>query len=448
MIKKLLIANRGEIVPRIIRTCRDMGIATVAVYSAADKDAPFLRLADETVPIGPANPVQSYLNMEALLEAARRTGAEAVHPGYGFLSERGAFAEAVTDAGLIWVGPPPAVLKTISSKSVVRKLAVAVDAPVIPGTLDPVTTPEEVLAFGEVHGYPLFLKLDKGGGGKGIERVAGPEQVAEAFKRARSIGEMAFGSPACYIEKMVERPRHIEVQFVADAAGHVICLGERECSIQRHHQKIIEEALSPVVDDATRQKLYADTAAIVKKMGYVGVGTLEGLRTQEGAHYFMEVNARLQVEHPVSEFLTGVDIVRQQLEVAMGRDLPWSQSEITARGHAIEARVYAEDPETFFPSPGVISKVVLPEADDNLRVEHALADGCAVPPYYDPMLAKVIAYGRDRSQAITRLIKALQAFRVEGVKTTIPLDLKVLQHPSFQAADMDTHFIADRLGLA
>ncbi|MCB2192002.1 MAG: ATP-grasp domain-containing protein [Deltaproteobacteria bacterium] len=447
MIKKLLIANRGEIVPRIIRTCRDMGIATVAVHSEADKGAPFLSQADETVNIGPANPAQSYLSMDAIIEAAKQTSADALHPGYGFLSERGAFAQAVTDAGLTWVGPPPAVLKAISSKVYARKLAVEVGAAVTPGTLDPVSAPEEVVAFGEEHGYPLFLKLDKGGGGKGIERVSEASQAAEVFKRACSIGEMAFGSPACYIETEVVRPRHIEVQFIADTAGNVVCLGERECSIQRRHQKIIEEALSPVVDQATRAKLFADTAAIVKKMGYVGAGTLEGLRTKSGDHYFMEVNARLQVEHPVSEFLTGVDIVRQQLEVAMGKELPWGQSDIQTKGHAIEARVYAEDPETFFPSPGVISKVLLPEISDNLRVDHALADGCAVPPYYDPMLAKVIAYDQTRAKAIARLIEALKAFQVEGVKTTIPVNLRILEHPQFQAGDMDTSFIAEHLCL-
>lgn len=447
MIKKLLIANRGEIVPRIIRTCREMGVATVAVYSAADKDAPFVGQADEAVNIGPANPAQSYLNMEAIVEAAKQTGADAVHPGYGFLSERGAFAEAVTDAGFTWVGPPPKVLRAISSKCYARKLAVEVGAEVTPGTLEPVVSPEEIVEFGKEHGYPLFLKLDKGGGGKGIEKVSEPGQAAEVFKRACSIGAMAFGSPACYIETVVERPRHIEIQFIADAAGHVICLGERECSIQRRHQKIIEEALSPVVDEATRAKLYADTAAIVKRMGYVGAGTLEGLRTKSGAHYFMEVNARLQVEHPVSEFLTGVDIVRQQLEVAMGGELPWSQDEINTQGHAIEARIYAEDPETFYPSPGVISRIVLPPTSERLRVDHALADGCTVPPYYDPMLAKVIAYDETRAKAIARLIEALKAFEVVGVKTTIPVNLRILEHPSFLAGEMDTSFIAEHLGL-
>jgi acetyl-CoA carboxylase biotin carboxylase subunit len=445
MITKLLIANRGEIVPRIIRSAREMGIATVAVHSEADQDAPFTAAADETVLIGPANPAQSYLNMEAIIAAARKTGADAVHPGYGFLSERGAFAQAVVDAGLTWVGPPPAVLGAISSKCYTRQLAVEAGADVTPGTLEPVASPEEVVAFGSQHGYPLFLKLDKGGGGKGIEMVAGPEQAAEVFQRASSIGQMAFGSPACYIETVVERPRHIEVQFVADREGRVVCLGERECSIQRRHQKIIEEAPSPVVTPEDREKLFANTKAIVRKMGYVGAGTLEGLRSAKGEYYFMEVNARLQVEHPVSEFLTGLDIVRLQLEIAGEQPLAINQEDITLGGHAIEARVYAEDPETFFPSPGVISEVELPAESENLRVDHALAGGCVVPPYYDPMLAKVIAWDHERQDAVARLIQALKAFRVEGVKTTIPLNLKILEHPRFQAGEMDTGFIEEHL---
>lgn len=445
MIKKLLIANRGEIVPRIIRTAREMGIATVAVYSEADKGAPFASAADEALPIGPANPAQSYLSIEAIIEAARNTGADAIHPGYGFLSERGAFAQAVTDAGLTWVGPPPAVLKAISSKCYTRQLAVEAGAAVTPGTLKPVESPEEVKAFGAEHGYPLFLKLDKGGGGKGIEMVSGPEQAEEVFKRARSIGEMAFGSPDCYIETVVQQPRHIEVQFIADGAGRVVCLGERECSIQRRHQKIIEEALSPIVTPDDREKMFANTVKVVSKMGYVGAGTLEGLRSASGDYYFMEVNARLQVEHPVSEYLTGMDIVRQQLAIASGEALDFSQEDVNLNGHAVEARVYAEDPDTFFPSPGAISKVKIPAQDENLRVDHALADGCTVPPYYDPMLAKVVAWDRDRPAALRRLVGALKEFEVEGVKTTIPLNLKILEHPSFQAGDMDTGFIDSHL---
>ncbi len=446
MIQKLLIANRGEIVPRIIRSCRELGIATVAVFSEADRGAPFTAEADEAVLIGPANPVESYLNMEAIVAAAIESGAQAIHPGYGFLSERGAFAKQVADAGLIWVGPPPEVLAAISSKCYTRRLAVEVGAEVTPGTLEPVNTPEEVAAFGNEHGWPIFLKLDKGGGGKGIEMVESAEMAAEVLQRAQSIGEMAFGSPECYIETVVQNPRHIEVQFLADGEGNVVCLGERECSVQRRHQKIIEEALSPVVTPEDRVKLFANTQAIVKKMGYVGAGTLEGLRSTDGDYYFMEVNARLQVEHPVSEFLSGVDIVRQQLLIASGESLAMSQDDVELKGHAIEARVYAEDPETFFPSPGTIERVVFPETGEHLRVDHAIADGCVVPPYYDPMLAKVIAWDEERSGAIVRLVQGLKDFQIEGVKTTIPVDLKILEHPQFASGEVDTSFIETYLG--
>jgi acetyl-CoA carboxylase biotin carboxylase subunit len=445
MIKKLLIANRGEIVARIIKTCREMGIATVAVYSEADKDAAFVQEADQALGIGPANPVQSYLNIEAIVEAALASGADAVHPGYGFLSERGSFARAVEDAGLAWVGPSPRVLAAISSKCRCRHLAREVEVPVIPGTLDPVPDAETVAAWGREHGWPLFLKLDKGGGGKGIEMVAGEKDAAEVFKRASSIGNMAFGSPDCYIEEVVDRPRHIEVQFLADTQGNVVCLGERECSVQRRHQKIIEEAPSVVVTDDDRAKLFRWTADLVRHMGYHGAGTIEGLRSGQGDYYFMEINARLQVEHPVSEMITGRDIVRHQLEIAAGQELDYSQEDVALDGHAVEARVYAEDPETFVPSPGVIQALGLPETGPNLRIDHALAPGISVPPYYDPLLAKVIAWDSDRPSAVARLARAMEGFRVEGVSTSAAANLRILRHPRFVQGDIDTGFIGSML---
>jgi acetyl-CoA carboxylase biotin carboxylase subunit len=445
MIRKLLIANRGEIVNRILRTCRRLGIATVAVYSEPDKNAPYLREADEAVLIGPANPVQSYLNMDALIEAARRTGADAVHPGYGFLSERGLFAEAVVNAGLTWIGPAPQVLRTISSKSYCRQLAHEVKVPVIPGTLDLLQDPQEIVQYGERQGYPLFVKLDRGGGGKGIEVVHSGAEAEEVFKRAASIGQMAFGHPGCYLEAVVPRPRHIEVQFLADAFGNCVCLSERECSIQRRHQKIIEEGPSVVVSAAERRELFERTRRLVLRMGYQGAGTIENLRSEDGQFYFMEINARLQVEHPVTEFLTGTDIVQYQLEIAAGEKLALRQDDVTLRGHAMEARVYAEDPETFFPSPGTISRIEFPAEDAHLRIDHALADQSVIPPYYDPLLAKVIAWDETRSQAVERLARALQDFRIEGVKTTIPSNLKILEHPQFLAGDFTTAFIHDLL---
>lgn len=446
MIKRLLIANRGEIVARITRTCREMGIATVAVYSEADRDAAYVSTADEAVPIGPSNPLQSYLNIDAIIQAARTTGADAVHPGYGFLSERAIFAQAVSDAGLTWVGPAPAVMKPISSKCYCRHLADSVGVPFIPGTIDPVHDPQEVIAFGREHGYPLLLKLDKGGGGKGIERVDYEDQVEQVFQRACSIGNMAFGSSACYIEQLVPQPRHIEIQFVADNYGNCVLLGERECSIQRRHQKIIEEAPSTIVTEEDREMLFDYAGRMIRKMNYHGAGTLEELRSEDGHYYFMEVNARLQVEHGVSEMLTGTDVVRCQLEIASNEPLRFRQEDIRMRGHAIEARVYAEDPNTFLPSPGKITELRLPDAGAYLRVDHALQNNSSVPPYYDPLLAKVIAWGQDRTEARDRLVDALLQFRIEGIKTTIPANLKILKHPQFEQGDFTTAFLAESFG--
>ncbi len=441
MVKRVLIANRGEIVARIIRTCKEMGIATAVVYSEADANMPYIETADDAVLIGPANPVQSYLNIDAIIDAARKTGAQAVHPGYGFLSERGAFAEAVEAAGITWVGPPPQVLRSISSKSYCREIADSVNVPVIPGTLGIVESPAAVIDFGNANGWPVFLKLDKGGGGKGIERVGGAKDAAAVFERATRIGKMAFGSGACYIETVVDSPRHIEVQFLADRFGNCVCLGERECSVQRRHQKIIEEAPSVVVTPDERSELFERTVRIITKIGYRGAGTLEYLRAGDGNYYFMEINARLQVEHPVTEYLTGIDIVKQQLAIASGEALGLAQKDVRFNGHAIEARVYAEDPETFIPSPGRISALTFPAQDPKVRIDHALKVDTSVPPYYDPLLAKVIAWGDDRSLAVSRLTQALSDFRIEGVKISTPLNLKILNSPEFQEGNIDTNFI-------
>lgn len=445
MVSSVLIANRGEIVSRIMRTCKEMGISSIAVYSEADRNAPYLRQADDAVNIGPANPAQSYLNIQAIIEAAQKTGAQAIHPGYGFLSERGAFAEAVVDAGRLWVGPSPQVLRSISSKSLCRSIADSVSVPVIPGTLGLVNSAAEVADFVKENGWPVYLKLDKGGGGKGIERVNGPGDAEAVFDRAKRIGQMAFGSGDIYIEAVVNGPRHIEVQFLADSRGNCVCLGERECSVQRRHQKIIEEALSVVVSEDDRQRLFEQTRRIVRKIGYTGAGTLEFLRSGQGDYYFMEINARLQVEHPVTEYLTGIDIVQRQLSIASGEALDFSQQDVKFNGHAIEARVYAEDPETFIPSPGTITQLTLPDRAPHLRIDHALQENTVVPPYYDPMLAKIIAWGEDRADACDRLCRALSEFRVEGVKTTAPLNLKILEHPLFRQGDMDTGFIDNML---
>lgn len=445
VIKKLLIANRGKIVVRVMKTCRKLGIDVVAVYSDPDKNLSYLKQADEAHHIGPANPIKSYLNIEAILEAMKKSGADAVHPGYGFLSENSLFAHAVVSAGATWVGPPPSVLAEIDSKCFCRKIATDAGVPVVPGTVEITKNGEDIIRFASEHGYPLVLKLDKGGGGKGIEQIGEDGQAKEAFERMSRIGLMAFGHPESYIEQLIAAPRHIEVQFLADRAGNCVCLGERECSIQRRYQKIIEESPSPVVTKEDRETLFRHTANLVKAMGYQGAGTMEFLRSEDGSFYFMEVNARLQVEHPVSEFLTGIDIVEEQLKIASGEELDIRQEDVSLEGYSIEARVYAEDPFSFSPSPGTISRLKIPEADGrHLRVDHAIEEGCAVPPYYDPLLAKVISWGESRSEAIEHLRRALAGFLIEGIKTTIPANLLILDSREYLTGDLHTGFL-DRL---
>lgn len=443
-IKSLLIANRGEVVCRVIKSCRELGIESVAVFSDADRGSYYTRQADRALPIGPSNPMKSYLNVGAIIEAGKRAGVDAVHPGYGFLSENHALAEAVLAHGMVWVGPPPAVLKALESKCYCRQIAVGAEVPVNPGTLTPIRDADDVHAFAAEHGYPIFLKLDKGGGGKGIEIAEEPDQVRALFDRIGRIGKVAFGSSDIYLEKVLKKPRHIEVQFLADPFGKCLCLGERECSIQRRHQKIIEESPSLVVSAEDREKLFRYTVLLAGAMNYQGAGTMEFLRDEGGSFHFMEINARLQVEHPVTEFLTGMDIVKAQIEIASGKALPLEQGQIEMNGHAIEARVYAEDPMTFEPSPGTVRRLRLPQTNAHVRIDHALEEDGAVPPYYDPLLAKVISWGVNRQEAGERLIHALGGFELEGVKTTIPLNILILKSSEFQEGVLDTGFI-DRM---
>jgi len=447
MIKKLLIANRGEIVCRIMKASRDLGVKTVAVYSDADKNAFYLKQADEAFNIGPANPMKSYLNIEAIIDAGKKAGADAVHPGYGFLSENYSFANAVVLAGMNWVGPSPEVFRGIKSKCYCRNIANKVGVAVNPGTLSPVKDVDEIFQFVNEYGYPIFLKLDRGGGGKGIEVIKEEGQIQEVFERVSRIGLMAFDSSDCYIEKLLSRPRHIEVQFLADHFDNCICLGERECSIQRRHQKIIEESPSPVVTEKDRERLFEDTLKLARAMGYQGAGTMEFLRSEDGNYYFMEINARLQVEHPVTEFLTGIDIVKSQLRIASGEKLELAQKDIKMKGYAIEARVYAEDPVSFEPSPGTIKKLRLPEETKQLRIDHALEENATVPPFYDPLLAKVIAWGSTRSEASSRLSEALSNFYIEGIKTTIQVNLSILKSQNFKDGDFNTDFIENLSGV-
>lgn len=445
MINKVLIANRGEIVRRVTRACGDLGLRTVAVYSDADAGAAYARQAEERVHIGASNPVKSYLNIEALVDAIRQSAADAVHPGYGFLSENADFAEAVEAAGAVWVGPPAAILRAIESKCYCRAIATGVGVPVVPGSTAVLDTPDAVREAAVGLDYPVLLKLDRGGGGKGIEKVQGPEQIDEVFARVQRIGTMAFGKPDVYVEQAIAEPRHIEVQFIADHQGNVVCLGERECSIQRRHQKIIEESPSPVVTPAQREQLTDYATRLAKGMGYIGAGTMEFLRSDAGDFYFMEVNARLQVEHPVSEYVTGHDIVQWQLRIAGGEPLAFSQGDIRLGGHSIEARCYAEEPGTFRPSPGTVQGIHFPTMGRHLRVDHALEMGGVVPPYYDPLIAKVISWGDSREQAIGRLVEGLSQFSVQGFATTVPVNLLILQSEAYRSGDLHTGFLDELL---
>ncbi len=442
MFKKILIANRGEIARRIIKTCRDLNIKTAAIYSDADKDAFYLQEVDETYNIGPANPLKSYLNREAIINAIKEVEADAVHPGYGFLSENHSFAEAVVSNGVTWIGPPPKVMQAIESKCYCREIASRVNVPIIPGTIASFKSLDELYKVIPEFGLPVFLKLDKGGGGKGIEVIKEMDQVKDVWERVLRVGMVAFGSTDCYLEKQVINPRHIEIQFLSDKVGKCICLGERECSTQRKHQKIIEESPSPIVEEKERQALYEYTRKLVMAMGYEGAGTIEFLRSEDGNYYFMEVNARLQVEHPVTEFLAGMDIVKCQIEVAAGGTLNFNQEDVMLEGHAIEARVYAEDPVNFAPSPGKISNLKFPNMESRyLRIDHAIAEGSTVLPYYDSLIAKVIVRDATRLEAIRRMEEALLDFKIEGIKTTIPINLKILKSKEYRDGNFNTSLV-------
>jgi acetyl/propionyl-CoA carboxylase alpha subunit/cytidylate kinase len=445
LITKVLIANRGEIVNRIIRTCNKMGLRPVVVYSEADKDARYIPQAAESYHIGPSAPVKSYLNMDALVEALRASGADAVHPGYGFLSESAPFAKAVAGAGAKWIGPDPSILESIESKCYCRVIADKAGVPVTPGTIGIIHSVDEIYETAEKVGLPILLKLDKGGGGKGIEEIGHFESRAvtqAVFDSMQRIGTMAFACADVYLEKEVIAPRHIEVQFIADNHGCVVCLGERECSIQRRYQKIIEESPSAVVTPEDRARLYSYTEKFVKAIGYSGAGTIEYLRDAQGAYYFMEINARLQVEHPVTELVTDLDLVEQQIRVANGEKLAFGQNEVRLSGHAIECRIYAEDPKTFRPSPGTITRLVFPDTKKaEMRLEHAIWEGYKVSPFYDPMLCKLAVWGKDRPSCIANVIRALGEFVIEGVSTNIPTDLAIMRNKNFVAGNFATNFL-------
>ena len=435
MFTKVLVANRGEIAVRVFRTLRDMGIASVAVYSDVDRTALHPRFADEAFSLGGRTSAESYLVIERVLDVARRSGAEAIHPGYGFLAENAGFANAVEEAGLTWIGPPPAAIELMGSKTRARQVMKAAGVPIIPGTTEPVGSPAEVAALGAELGYPLLLKAAAGGGGKGMKVVRSPDEAEHALESARREGRSYFADAAVYVERYLEDPRHVEVQVLADSHGNVIYLGERDCTIQRRHQKLIEETPSPAVDEELRSRIGAIAVDAARAAGYRSAGTIEGLLTRDGAYYFMEMNTRIQVEHTITEVVSGVDIVRAQVQIAAGQKLQFAQDDIRLQGHAIECRINAEDPtRAFLPSPGRITAYREPSGP-GVRVDSGVEAGSEVSPLYDPMIAKVIVRGVDREDAIGRMLRALGEFRIDGVKTLIGFHRALLSHPCFRAGE-------------
>jgi 3-methylcrotonyl-CoA carboxylase alpha subunit len=445
LFRKLLVANRGEIAVRVFRTCRELGIASVAVYSEADRGARHAREADEAVAIGPAEALRSYLSIEAILRAARETGAEAIHPGYGFLSQNGDFADAVRDAGLVFVGPPGEVHRLMGDKQAARRRMAAAGVPVLPGYDGDEQDDRQLLAQAERIGWPVLLKPARGGGGKGMRIVGRAPDFAAALAASRREARAAFGAETLLVERYVERSRHVEVQVVADAHGAVLHLGERECSIQRRHQKIVEETPSPALSSRQRLELCQAGVAAARAVSYLGAGTVEFLMAPDGHFYFLEMNTRLQVEHPVTEAVTGLDLVRLQLEVAAGRALPLAQEQVESRGHAIECRLYAEDPDQDdLPSPGRVLHLSEPEGP-GIRVDSGLQVGSEVTVHYDPLLSKIVAWGRDRSEAAARMRAALRQTVVLGVVTNLARLRAILEHPAFAAGELHTGFIEEHL---
>ncbi len=439
--KKILIANRGEIAVRVMRACRELGISTVAVYSEADRAALHVRYADEAYFIGPAPSRESYLKMETILEVAKRAGAEAIHPGYGFLSENAAFAKACKDAGVVFIGPGEAAITAMGEKTSARRVAVEAGVPVVPGALHPLADNEAILKESKRIGFPLMLKAAAGGGGKGLRLVHRAEDLEAAVLRARSEAKSAFGDDSLYIERAITKPRHIEIQVLADTHGNAVHLFERECSIQRRHQKIIEESPSPFVTPELRERMGALAVALVKKVGYVNAGTLEFLVDENREPYFLEMNTRLQVEHPITEMVTGVDLVKMQIRIAEGEPLPFTQKDLTQRGHAIECRVCAEDPDAnFIPNPGKIETLRVP-GGPGVRDDSGVYEGFEVPMFYDPLISKLVVHAETREAATSRMLRAVSEYKITGIKTTLPFFDRALRHPRFIEGDFDTSFV-------
>jgi acetyl-CoA carboxylase biotin carboxylase subunit len=443
MFKKVLIANRGEIALRILRACHEMGIQVVAVHSVADQNAMHVRLADESVCIGPAPSKESYLNMHAILSAATICGVDAIHPGIGFLSENAEFAAMVEEHGFTFIGPSPEHIQIMGDKITAKNAVKQLGIPVVPGTDGPIKVLDEGLAFAEKVGYPVLIKAAGGGGGKGMKVVYSPSGLEEALSIARTEAKAHFGNDQVFIEKYLAQPRHIEVQVLADMHGNVVHLGERDCSIQRHHQKVWEEAPSPAIDHETRMRLGQLVVDAVKALGYRGVGTFEFLYEKD-EFYFIEMNTRLQVEHPITEMITGIDLVREQIKVAQGEKLGFIQEDIHFRGHAIECRINAEDPDTFMPSPGTIKEYHVP-GGLRVRVDSALYTGYSIPTHYDSLIAKLIVLANDREGCLMRLNRALKEYVIGGIKTTIPLHQRLIHSTEMKAGEYDIHWLEKSL---
>jgi acetyl-CoA carboxylase biotin carboxylase subunit len=440
MFKKILIANRGEVALRVIFACRELGIKTVAVYSEADENSLHVRFADEDVCIGPARSADSYLNVPAVISAAEVTGADAIHPGYGFLSESAYLAEVCAACHIKFIGPDPQVIRLMADKARARRVMRKAGVPILPGSEGPIESEDKALKIAKEIGYPVIIKATAGGGGRGMRVVKLPSELPHAFKTAQREAEAAFGVGDVYIEKYVESPRHIEFQILGDQHGAVVHLGERECSIQRRHQKLIEESPSPALSEKVRRKMGAIVIDAAKAVHYTNAGTFEFLMDTGGRFYFMEANTRLQVEHPVTEMVTGIDIVKEQIRIAAGGRLSFKQSEVTFTGHSIECRINAEDPDTFVPSPGVIHVFSVP-GGPGVRVETFAHSECTISPHYDSMIAKIIVHGRDRQEAVARMRRTLEMTVIEGIKTNIPMHLKILAEPDFIAGKLSTSFM-------
>ncbi|MFQ6082160.1 MAG: acetyl-CoA carboxylase biotin carboxylase subunit [Candidatus Aminicenantia bacterium] len=442
--KKILIANRGEIAPRIIKTCREMGISPVAVFSEADKTALHVKLADEAYFIGLAAPSVSYLNIDQIISVAKKCKADAIHPGYGFLAENSSFVKRCEEEGIAFIGPPSEPMELMGKKTLSRKKMIEAGVPIIPGTIEPITDEKDLLNQAEKTGLPLLLKASAGGGGKGMRLVQKKDELLSAFKLASSEANSSFGDASIYIERYIDQPHHIEIQILADNYGNFIYLGERECSIQRRYQKVLEETPSPLLDEQTRKKMGEIAVKAAKAVGYINAGTVEFVVDENKNFYFLEMNTRLQVEHPITEMVTGIDLVREQIEIAQGKSLSFTQKDINPQGAAIECRIYAEDPENdFIPSPGKIIYIQSPEGGLGIRVDNGIYQGYQVPMEYDPLISKLIAWGRTREEAIRRMLRALTEYQIVGIKTTIPFFKRILRHPKFYSGKYNTHFIKE-----